>query len=113
MISLCLIMWASDCDSFSFLVLSGIAHRDLKPENILCVNTDRISPVKICDFGLGSGIHLNSQYNTPVTTPELLTPVSYIGLGNKLYMPSFIGGCNIPSLSPSSCLSPQLLACLS
>lgn len=56
--------------------VTGIAHRDLKPENILCVNTDRISPVKICDFGLGSGVHLNSQYNTPVTTPELLTPVS-------------------------------------
>lgn len=34
-----------------------------------------ISPIKICDFGLGSGIHLSSQYNTPVTTPELLTPV--------------------------------------
>ncbi|KAJ8040752.1 MAP kinase-interacting serine/threonine-protein kinase 1 [Holothuria leucospilota] len=61
--------------ALSFLHNKGIAHRDLKPENILCVNTDRISPVKICDFGLGSGVHLSSQYNTPVTTPELLTPV--------------------------------------
>uniref|UniRef100_A0A671QRY5 non-specific serine/threonine protein kinase n=1 Tax=Sinocyclocheilus anshuiensis TaxID=1608454 RepID=A0A671QRY5_9TELE len=50
-----------------------MAHRDLKPENILCEHEDRISPVKICDFDLGSGIKLNSD-SSPISTPELLTP---------------------------------------
>ncbi|XP_023194676.1 MAP kinase-interacting serine/threonine-protein kinase 1 isoform X1 [Xiphophorus maculatus] len=52
---------------------SGIAHRDLKLENILCEYTDRVSPVKICDFDLGSGVKLSSAC-TPITTPELTTP---------------------------------------
>ncbi|NWX93800.1 MKNK2 kinase, partial [Nothoprocta pentlandii] len=51
----------------------GIAHRDLKPENILCESPDQVSPVKICDFDLGSGIKLNSDCS-PISTPELLTP---------------------------------------
>uniref|UniRef100_A0A6Q2Y3R4 non-specific serine/threonine protein kinase n=1 Tax=Esox lucius TaxID=8010 RepID=A0A6Q2Y3R4_ESOLU len=56
-----------------FLHDKGMAHRDLKPENILCEHMDRISPVKICDFDLGSGIKLNSD-SSPISTPELLTP---------------------------------------
>uniref|UniRef100_A0AAR2IZ88 non-specific serine/threonine protein kinase n=1 Tax=Pygocentrus nattereri TaxID=42514 RepID=A0AAR2IZ88_PYGNA len=52
---------------------AGMAHRDLKPENILCEHEDRISPVKICDFDLGSGIKLNND-SSPISTPELLTP---------------------------------------
>ena len=37
----------------SFLFLKkGIAHRDIKPQNILCVNKDKASPAKLCDFGL-------------------------------------------------------------
>ncbi|KAK1152410.1 MAP kinase-interacting serine/threonine-protein kinase 2-like [Acipenser oxyrinchus oxyrinchus] len=56
-----------------FLHNKGMAHRDLKPENILCEHKDRISPVKICDFDLGSGIKLNSD-RSPISTPELLTP---------------------------------------
>lgn len=52
----------------------GIAHRDLKPENILCVKAGHLTPVKICDFDLGSGVVVNSE-TTPATTPELLTPV--------------------------------------
>ena len=60
--------------------VSGIAHRDLKPENILCESAHSVSPIKICDFGLGSGVpQSNSQYS-PVTTPELLTPVSSLKL---------------------------------
>ncbi|XP_022101637.1 MAP kinase-interacting serine/threonine-protein kinase 1-like [Acanthaster planci] len=61
--------------ALAFLHNKGIAHRDLKPENILCESKHSISPIQICDFGLGSGIHMNSRYNTPLTTPELLTPV--------------------------------------
>lgn len=53
----------------------GIAHRDLKPENILCVKAGQLTPVKICDFDLGSGVVLSNQETTPATTPELLTPV--------------------------------------
>ncbi|XP_076880830.1 MAP kinase-interacting serine/threonine-protein kinase 1 [Brachyhypopomus gauderio] len=56
-----------------FLHTKGIAHRDLKPENILCVYADKVSPVKICDFDLGSGVKLSSAC-TPITTPELTTP---------------------------------------
>ncbi|XP_057246523.1 MAP kinase-interacting serine/threonine-protein kinase 1 isoform X3 [Malurus melanocephalus] len=59
--------------ALDFLHTKGIAHRDLKPENILCESPDKISPVKICDFDLGSGVKLNSAC-TPITTPELTTP---------------------------------------
>ncbi|XP_069088837.1 MAP kinase-interacting serine/threonine-protein kinase 1 [Pleurodeles waltl] len=59
--------------ALNFLHTKGIAHRDLKPENILCEFEDKFSPVKICDFDLGSGVKLNSSC-TPITTPELTTP---------------------------------------
>uniref|UniRef100_A0A4W4GG08 non-specific serine/threonine protein kinase n=1 Tax=Electrophorus electricus TaxID=8005 RepID=A0A4W4GG08_ELEEL len=59
--------------ALDFLHNKGMAHRDLKPENILCEYEDKISPVKICDFDLGSGIKLNSD-SSPISTPELLTP---------------------------------------
>jgi serine/threonine protein kinase len=55
--------------------LSGIAHRDLKPENILCVTAGQLSPAKLCDFDLGSGIQINSRHPSPITTPELQSPV--------------------------------------
>jgi len=59
----------------NFLHKKGIAHRDLKPENILCVNTDKICPIKICDFDLGSGINFTTDVSESVATPQLLTPV--------------------------------------
>lgn len=59
--------------ALNFLHNKGIAHRDLKPENILCESPDQVSPVKICDFDLGSGIKLNGDCS-PISTPELLTP---------------------------------------
>ncbi|XP_039623118.1 MAP kinase-interacting serine/threonine-protein kinase 2b isoform X1 [Polypterus senegalus] len=59
--------------ALNFLHNKGMAHRDLKPENILCEHEDKVSPVKICDFDLGSGIKLNSD-SSPISTPELLTP---------------------------------------
>merc|ERR1712045_1095522 len=40
--------------ALEFLHSKGIAHRDLKPENVLCVYRDRLTPVKLCDFDLGS-----------------------------------------------------------
>jgi len=62
----------------SFLHNKGIAHRDLKPENILCVNAGQLTPVKICDFDLGSGVPLDTgtKHSHGLTTPELLSPVS-------------------------------------
>ena len=42
--------------------------RDLKPENILCVYSDSITPVKLCDFDLGSGIKFHTG------SGELLSP---------------------------------------
>jgi MAP kinase interacting serine/threonine kinase len=62
--------------ALNFLHKKGIAHRDLKPENILCVSSEELCPVKICDFDLGSGIKFNADLSSPVTTPQLLTPVS-------------------------------------
>lgn len=59
--------------ALKFLHHKGIAHRDLKPENILCFSENQVCPVKICDFDLGSGIVLSES--SPVSTPELLTPV--------------------------------------
>nr|XP_035921755.1 MAP kinase-interacting serine/threonine-protein kinase 1 isoform X5 [Halichoerus grypus]XP_035921756.1 MAP kinase-interacting serine/threonine-protein kinase 1 isoform X5 [Halichoerus grypus] len=59
--------------ALDFLHTKGIAHRDLKPENILCESPEKVSPVKICDFDLGSGVKVNNSC-TPITTPELTTP---------------------------------------
>lgn len=61
-------------NALKFLHQKGISHRDLKPENILCHSQDQICPLKICDFDLGSGLVINES--SPVSTPELLTPVS-------------------------------------
>jgi len=58
-----------------FLHKKGIAHRDLKPENILCVKAGQLTPVKICDFDLGSEVQLDARHRSPITTPELLSPV--------------------------------------
>merc|ERR1712215_510908 len=60
--------------ALEFLHSKGIAHRDLKPENVLCVYNDRLTPVKLCDFDLGSGIKFHSGGGSD-TTPFLLTPV--------------------------------------
>jgi MAP kinase interacting serine/threonine kinase len=61
--------------ALSHLHKKGIAHRDLKPENILCVTEGQLTPVKLCDFDLGSGIQISSRRASPVTTPELQSPV--------------------------------------
>ncbi len=74
-----------------FLHKKGIAHRDLKPENILCVYPDRLTPVKICDFDLGSGIKFNSNLNSPVSTPELLTPVGSAEFMAPEVVDAFVG----------------------
>merc|ERR1719436_1853897 len=60
--------------ALEFLHSKGIAHRDLKPENVLCVYPDSLTPVKLCDFDLGSGIKFHSGGGSD-TTPLLLTPV--------------------------------------
>lgn len=64
--------------ALEFMHGKGIAHRDLKPENILCVNNDSLCPIKICDFDLGSGIRFQSSVSSPLATPQLLTPVSFL-----------------------------------
>merc|ERR1712117_364496 len=60
--------------ALEFLHSKGSAHRDLKPENVLCVYRDALTPVKLCDFDLGSGIKFHSGGGSD-TTPLLLTPV--------------------------------------
>merc|ERR1712183_1217217 len=65
---------ADVASALEFLHSKGIAHRDLKPENVLCVYPDKLTPVKLCDFDLGSGIKFHSGGGSD-TTPLLLTPV--------------------------------------
>eukprot|EP00092_Neocalanus_flemingeri_P035212 GFUD01038316.1.p1 GENE.GFUD01038316.1~~GFUD01038316.1.p1 ORF type:complete len:495 (-),score=100.33 GFUD01038316.1:202-1686(-) len=65
---------ADVASALEFLHSKGIAHRDLKPENVLCVFHDKLTPVKLCDFDLGSGIKFYSGGGSD-TTPLLLTPV--------------------------------------
>jgi len=60
--------------ALQFLHSKGIAHRDLKPENVLCLHQDQLTPVKLCDFDLGSGIKFSSAGGSD-TTPCLITPV--------------------------------------
>ena len=69
-------------EALAFLHHKGMAHRDLKPENILCETEDSVTPVRICDFDLGNAMVMEQE--SPVTTPELLTPVSFLSLSNKL-----------------------------
>lgn len=77
--------------ALNFLHSKGMAHRDLKPENILCQWRDQVIPVKICDFDLGASIKVNSRSATPVTTPELCTPVSFhTSLFHNIYLHIYI-----------------------
>lgn len=72
----------------------GIAHRDLKPENILCVDPDKLTPIKICDFDLGSGIKFNSALTSPIATPQLLTPVGSAEFMAPEVVEAFVGEAN-------------------
>jgi MAP kinase interacting serine/threonine kinase len=65
-------------NGLNFLHSKGMSHRDLKPENILVEHADSLTPIKLCDFDLGSAIRLNSNKTTPITTPELSTPVGSV-----------------------------------
>lgn len=77
-----------------FLHKKGIAHRDLKPENILCVNQDKLNPIKICDFDLGSGIKLNADTSMPSRTPQLFTPVGSAEFMAPEVVELFLGEAN-------------------
>ncbi|KAK0167575.1 hypothetical protein PV327_004954 [Microctonus hyperodae] len=80
--------------ALNFLHKKGIAHRDLKPENILCVYPDKLTPIKVCDFDLGSGIKLNNTLSSPVATPQLLTPVGSAEFMAPEVVEAFIGETN-------------------
>jgi len=60
--------------AIAYLHDNGIAHRDLKPANILCETNDKVSPVKICDFDLASGLNCH-DYQDASKTPEMSSPV--------------------------------------
>ncbi|XP_058055566.1 uncharacterized protein LOC131206977 [Anopheles bellator] len=77
-----------------FLHKKGIAHRDLKPENILCVVPDKLCPIKICDFDLGSGIKFTTNISSPTATPQLLTPVGSAEFMAPEVVDLFVGESN-------------------
>lgn len=78
----------------AFLHKKGIAHRDLKPENILCVFPDKLCPIKICDFDLGSGIKFTTSISSPTATPQLLTPVGSAEFMAPEVVDLFVGESN-------------------
>lgn len=80
--------------ALNFLHKKGIAHRDLKPENILCVHPNKLSPIKVCDFDLGSGIKFNNSLSSPVATPQLLTPVGSAEFMAPEVVEAFVGEAN-------------------
>ncbi|CAH0555515.1 unnamed protein product [Brassicogethes aeneus] len=77
--------------ALKFMHAKGIAHRDLKPENILCVHKDRLCPIKICDFDLGSGIRFQSSVSSPLATPQLQTPVGSAEFMAPEVVEAFVG----------------------
>ncbi|KAL5286629.1 MKNK1 family protein [Megaselia abdita] len=77
-----------------FLHKRGIAHRDLKPENILCVDPKKLTPIKICDFDLGSGIKFTTDISSPAATPQLLTPVGSAEFMAPEVVDLFVGEAN-------------------
>ncbi|XP_052890530.1 uncharacterized protein LOC128298786 [Anopheles moucheti] len=77
-----------------FLHKKGIAHRDLKPENILCIYPDKLCPIKICDFDLGSGIKFTTNISSPNATPQLLTPVGSAEFMAPEVVDLFVGESN-------------------
>lgn len=78
----------------NYLHEKGISHRDLKLDNILCKEKDSLVPVKICDFDLGSGVRLSSAGNSPVTTPQLDTPVGSAEYMAPEVVEAWIGCCS-------------------
>ncbi|UYV62205.1 MKNK1 [Cordylochernes scorpioides] len=76
--------------ALQFIHAKGISHRDLKPENILCYSQYQVCPVKICDFDLGSGVSNSS----PVSTPELQSPVGSAEFMAPEVVEAFIGAAS-------------------
>ncbi|XP_014227484.1 MAP kinase-interacting serine/threonine-protein kinase 1-like [Trichogramma pretiosum] len=85
---------AEIASALKFLHKKGIAHRDLKPENILCVDPHKLTPIKICDFDLGSGIKFNACVSSPIATPQLLTPVGSAEFMAPEVVEAFVGEAN-------------------
>lgn len=62
--------------------------------NILCVHPDKLTPIKVCDFDLGSGIKFNNTVSSPIATPQLLTPVGSAEFMAPEVVEAFIGSAN-------------------
>ncbi|RWS06938.1 MAP kinase-interacting serine/threonine-protein kinase 1-like protein, partial [Dinothrombium tinctorium] len=94
-------------NALKFLHHKGIAHRDLKPENILCFSEDQVCPIKICDFDLGSRLVLNES--SPVSTPELLTPVGFYDCRNLLIHSSLAGYLFTYQVGSAEFMAPEVV----
>lgn len=55
---------------------------------------DKLSPVKVCDFDLGSGIRFNNSLSSSCATPQLLTPVGSAEFMAPEVVEAFIGEAN-------------------
>jgi MAP kinase interacting serine/threonine kinase len=80
--------------ALKYLHDKGIAHRDIKPENILCIDPDRVSPVKLCDFDLASKMASSSLTVTTssmIADPELASPVGSAEFMAPEVVDAFVG----------------------
>lgn len=70
-------------ESVAYLHRLGIVHRDIKPENILC--GDKLSDLKIADFGLSKLVHPEEIMKMPCGTLNYVAPevLSLVGYGRE------------------------------
>jgi serine/threonine protein kinase len=67
---------ASKCvlEALKFMHARRVAHRDLKPENLLLMETSRITPIKLADFGFAKSVKNRNSCRTLCGTPGYLAP---------------------------------------
>eukprot|EP00934_Nitzschia_sp_Nitz4_P006340 Nitzschia sp. Nitz4//scaffold309_size21490//14165//18158//NITZ4_008611-RA/size21490-augustus-gene-0.1-mRNA-1//1//CDS//3329547180//6330//frame0 len=61
-------------EALQYMHVHRVAHRDLKPDNILLADANRLSPVKLSDFGFSKTLTRRNDCRTVCGTPGYLAP---------------------------------------